>query len=83
VPIPRPMGDTRDLHPQLPGAQTMSETLIPLSNVPRHLAAFESSRPSYTAVYRAVLNGTIPAEQTRGRWLISSANLDTVAAISA
>jgi hypothetical protein len=57
----------------------VSETRIPLSNVPRHLAAFEGSRPSYAAVYRAVLDGALPAEQTRGRWFISPADLDTIA----
>jgi hypothetical protein len=57
----------------------MSETRIPLSNVPRHLAAFKGARPSYTAVYRAVLDGALPAEQTRGRWFVSVDDLPEIA----
>lgn len=52
---------------------------IPLTSIPRQLAVFDGRRPDYPQVYKATINGDIPAEQTKGRWFVLSSDLDTVA----
>ena len=52
---------------------------IPLPKLPRALRDACGDAPSYGAVYRAVLDGTIPARQDRGRWYVARTDLPKVA----
>ena len=52
----------------------MIENRVPLTMVPRAIREVikdSSTAPSYRQIYVAVLNGSIPADQTNGRWHVS------------
>ncbi|MBO1081853.1 hypothetical protein [Roseomonas haemaphysalidis] len=54
---------------------------IPLSQLPRELAAIASGQTvDYRAAYRQVLNGNLPADNIRSRWYIQRADLPAIAA---
>ncbi|RKK03313.1 hypothetical protein EBE87_25935 [Pseudoroseomonas wenyumeiae] len=58
-----------------------SEDHLPLSRVPRELAAIASGGPvEYHHVYKQVLNGNLPADNIRNRWYVLKSDLPAIAA---
>ena len=52
---------------------------IQLSDLPRALAG-HGVFPSYLSVWRAAVDGRIPAERTGARWFVECADLPRIAA---
>ena len=55
-------------------SQPMSLSDLPRALLPLHVA------PSYLTVWRAAVDGRIPAERVGGRWFVNGADLPRIAA---
>lgn len=64
--------------PKNEGPSSLSDT-ISLSDLPRALSAHHIA-PSYLTVWRAAVDGRIPAQRVGSRWFVKGADLPCIAA---
>jgi hypothetical protein len=59
----------------------LNQEKVPLTKLPRELAALTGSSPGYRQLWGMTVDGAIPAEQVNGRWHVARADVPAIATI--